>query len=515
MNNFQTIRNLLLIGVASAALAGCGGADDIASPGEGVVVIPAPPPTATPTPTPPPTATGPATSCPAGTTDAGVIAERRNCRLPSLISSSLSLRQLAGTIYSMDGRVDVGVDVGGAGTAPGGQSALLSIDPGVVIFGNTQATFLVINRGSQMSAEGTATNPIVFTSRQNVEGTATDGSDNQWGGVLLMGRAPISNCRDAVAGGSVNCQQTAEGTGTSVFYGGASPTDNSGTLRYVQLRYTGFSLAPNSELQALTTGGVGSGTRIEFIQAHNSGDDGIEIFGGTHNMKNVVITGADDDTLDTDFGYKGAIQFLIGVQRPQSIKANGGDAMIEADSPAEVPGAADFTPRQNTRLANFTFVQTRTGRSAIHLRGGTDYALLNGVVVGPTNCLDVDEAATVQATGTDEAGPPIIRSVVFSCPTFADPDADDFENVTITASGNVGNNGAFTSTLANVFNNGSNEAAVPPVANLASLNAFFVTTSYIGAVRDANDTWYRGWTCDSSYANFGSNRSCLAIPSAA
>jgi len=133
-------------------------------------------------------------------------------------------------------------------------------------------------------------------------------------------------------------------------------------------------------------------------------------------------------------------------------------------------------------------------------------------VVGPTNCLDVDEAATVQATGPDEAGPPIIRSVVFSCPTFVDPDADDFENQTITASGNVGNNGAFTSTLANVFNNGSNEAAVPPVANLSSISAFFVNTSYIGAVRDANDSWYRGWTCDSSYANFGSNRSCLVVP---
>ncbi|HZF95546.1 MAG TPA: hypothetical protein VEZ20_11830 [Allosphingosinicella sp.] len=508
------LRALLLLTTGLPAIAACGGANDIGSPGEGNIVVVAPAPPAPPPPPPPPS--GPATSCPAGTTDAGVIADRRNCRLPAKITS-LSLQNLPGTIYSMNGRVEVGTDVGADGSAAGGQAGLLTIAPGAVIFADTQATFLVVNRGSQMVADGTQTRPIVFTSRANVEGTATDASDNQWGGILLLGRAPISNCLGATPnpGGGTNCQQEAEGTNVQTFYGGSIAGDSSGSMRYVQIRYTGFSLAPNRELQGLTTGGVGSGTRLEFIQVHNSGDDGIEIFGGRHNLKNFVVTGADDDTLDTDFGYKGAIQFFIGVQRPQSLKPDTGDAMIEADSPAEVAGAANFTPRQNTRLANFTFIQSRAGRSAIHLRGGTDFALLNGVVSGPTSCLDVDDAETVQAAGAapDEAGPPIIRSVAFSCPTFANPDADTFEDQALNAAGNTGNNTAFSLSLTG-FVNGANENGFAAFTNLSAFDPFFTNVNYIGAVRDANDTWYRGWTCDSSYANFGSGMSCTSIPAA-
>ena len=505
-------RKLLLVSVAASVLASCGGgADDIASPGEGTLIGLAPPPAAT---TPPPTTTptGPAARCPTGTTDAGVIANRRNCRLPSRIATSLSLPKVAGTFFSIDGRTDVGTDVGGDGAAAGGQSAILSIDPGVIVIGQSQASFLVVNRGSQINAVGTVAAPIIFTSLANLEGTATDGSSNQWGGVYMLGRAPISNCNAAVTGGTAQCQQQAEGTNAPALYGGANAADNSGQLRYVQIRFTGFSLAANAELQGLTTGGVGSGTRIENIHIHNSGDDGVEIFGGTHNLKNLVVTGADDDGIDTDFGYKGFMQFVIAIQRPQSLGTNG-DTMIEADSNPEVVGADDFIPRQNTRLSNFTFIQTRTGTRAIHLRGGTDYALLNGVVVSPSACLDVDQATTVQAAdpAKDEAGPPIIRSVLFACTPFADTDPDDFETQALNAAGNTNNINPFTPTLTSLFVNGTAEAAAVPF-NASLINPFFVSTNYVGAVRDASDTWYRGWTCDSGYAAFGSNNSCNTVP---
>lgn len=503
------LRNILLIS-SVIPLAACG-ADDVASPGEGVIVVPGPGgnPSPNPNPNPTPTPTGPAASCPTGTTDAGVIADRRNCRLPNQISGNLSLRNLAGTIYSIAGRVNVGVDVGGAGNAAGGASATLTVDPGVVVFASSGADFLVVNRGSQLIAEGTATKPIIFTSRQNIEGTATDASSNQWGGIVMLGRAPISNCDGGVAGGTAGCQKLVEGPGANAFYGGDVPTDSSGSLRYVQIRYTGFSLIEGNELQGLTTGGVGSGTNIQYVQVHNSGDDGIEIFGGRHNMKNIVITGADDDSLDTDFGYKGFIQYVIAIQRDQAAGASG-DTMIEADSTDD--GLFDATPRQNTRLANFTFIQRRTGRSAVLLRGGTDYALYNGVVVGPTNCLDIDTAQTVQAAdpAKDEAGAPVFSSVLFSCPTAFDPDSDDFEAPTFNAGTN--NASAFVSTLTNLFVNGAGEAVRPAVTNLSTISSFFTNTNYVGAVRDASDTWYRGWTCDSGYANFGSGASCTAIP---
>lgn len=522
MKMVQVGRRLLLVGVAASVLAGCGGADDIASPGEGTLVGVTPTPT--PTPTPPATPVGPAASCPSGTTDAGVLQNRRNCRLPARIATSLSLPRVSGLFYSIDGRVDVGTDVGGDGTAAGGQQAILSIDPGVVVVGQSQASFLVVNRGSQINAVGTATQPIIFTSLANLEGTATDSSESQWGGVILLGRAPISNCNSAVTGGSAQCQQQVEGTQAAAFYGGASPTDNSGQLRFVQIRFTGFSLVANSELQGLTTGGVGAGTRIENVQIHNSGDDGIEIFGGRHNARNLVITGAGDDTLDTDFGYKGGIQFLIGVQRPLNISPASPDKMIEADSPPEVAGADDFVPRQNTLLSNFTFVQTATGRAAIHLRGGTDFTLANGVVVTPGYCLDVDNATTVQAAdpAKDELGLPVIRSSGFACalgfPDTTSGDTDTFEDQVQTANAGNNNNYSLTSTLSSVFVNGANETALTPYnatllnSTFATVSGFFTQAAYAGAVRDANDTWYRGWTCDSGYVSFGSNQNCNTVP---
>jgi hypothetical protein len=150
----------------------------------------------------------------------------------------------------------------------------------------------------------------------------------------------------------------------------------------------------------------------------------------------------------------------------------------------------------------------------VHLRGGTDYALVNSIITTPGYCLDVDDASTVQAANPaiDEVGPPIIRSVGFSCTLGRDdPDADTFEADTFGAAGNTGNNTSLTPTLSNVFVNGANETAIAPFA-AATLNAFFVNTTYVGAVRDANDIWYRGWTCDSSYANFGSNQNCNVVP---
>jgi hypothetical protein len=105
----------------------------------------------------------------------------------------------------------------------------------------------------------------------------------------------------------VTCTGTVEGT--SAFYGGNTPADNSGRLRYIQIKYSGFEISTGNELQGLTLGGVGSGTTIDHIQVYNSSDDGIEIFGGNANLRHIVINGADDDGLDTDTGWRGGAQF--------------------------------------------------------------------------------------------------------------------------------------------------------------------------------------------------------------
>jgi len=506
MASFRRFGSLVMAGAASIALSACGG---------GGSESPTPTPTPTPTPGPTPTPTTVPANCPIGTTNAGLIGSvngsRRNCQISGRLIDDLTLARIPGILYSLSGRVDVGADIGGDGLAADGRQVVLTIDPGVVIFASSGNDFLLVNRGSRLMAEGTPASPIIFTARNNVTGIATDASEGLWGGVVLAGRAPISNCGGSAAGGTVGCQQIVEGT-TNARYGGALLNDNSGTLRYLQIRYSGFAIAPDSELQGLTTAGVGSGTTIDHIQIHNSSDDGIEAFGGRQNMKYLVITGADDDSLDTDLGYKGFIQFVIAVQRD----ASRGDAMVEADS----NGTEDTIPRQNTRLANFTFVQRSTvlGQNAILLRGGTDYTMVNGVVAGPRNCLDIDAPQTIQAAGTaaDEAGPPVFQSMFLSCPTPFRDDGDigaaQIRMLFDAGANNVANG---TSTLANIFVNGAGETAVSAF-DASTLGSFFVATSYIGAVRDASDSWYAGWTCNAGYVSFGASSSaCTGLPAGA
>lgn len=497
----SAIRKLLLLSTVIPFVAACDPASDVASPGEGTLVT-APGASPPPPPPPPPAAGGPAASCPAGTTDRGVVGNRRSCEISGTITGQRVLQNLAGVVYSLSGRVQVGTDAGADpnNPLPGSQTGQLTIDPGVVIFGSGGLDFLIVNRGSQLFAEGTPNAPVVFTSRQNIEGTATDSSIGQFGGIVILGRAPIQRCNQPnVAGGSVNCQAQVEGT--TGLYGGASAGDNSGRIRYVQVRYPGFEVSAGNELNGITFAGVGSGTTVDHIQIHNSSDDGIEWFGGTVNARYVVITGADDDSLDTDFGYKGANQFVLAVQRQ-----GGGDHLIEADT----PGNGNSTPRSNPKFANFTFVSRRSA-DGLRLRGGTDYVLANGIVTGAPICLDIDEAVTMQAAnaGPDEAGPPIFRSAFFSCPTPFRDEAD-VPAAQIAAIFNGNNNVPNgTSSLQNVFVNGTNESQVV-ATSLTQFSSFFQNVGYIGAVRDNNDLWFVGWTCGLGFTT----PSCTASPAA-
>jgi hypothetical protein len=491
---FRT-RNLLLISSA-LALAACDGASNIASPGEGTLVTPPPAPAPTPTPTPTATPTGPAADCPTGTANVGVINNLRNCQISGTITGNLTLRNLVGTVYSLSGRVNVGIDLGADPNAPavGGAQGILTVEPGVVVFGSSGADSLVINRGSQIFAEGTATRPIVFTSRSNMEGNVNASSIGQWGGLVVLGRAPIHTCVGAGATpGTVNCQSAVEGL-TGAFYGGGISTDNSGRLEYVQIRYPGFEVNPGNELNGITFAGVGSGTYAQRLQVHNSSDDGIEWFGGRVNHKYVVVTGADDDSIDTDLGFKGLIQYALVVQR-----TNGGDRVIEA----ETSGNETRTPRSFPRIANFTFIGNRTPDSVL-LRGGTDFGLVNGIIrnTTPTGlCLDIDGAQTVAVADapTDEAGAPVIRSVIFACSGAARDEADVLlTDITPIITGNNNVLPAVTLTLTNVFLPGAFETAAVatnPRTALTGTGTFFDETTFVGAFRNAADTWYTGWTC--------------------
>jgi hypothetical protein len=510
--------------ILATTLAGCGGAEEIASPGSGGnVTINNPPPTIPNDPDPTPD-TGlavaadecPAIANPVGLNDEGTIegptGAYRVCSLPAQFTVSTTLPRVSGLLYALYGRVDVGPDRGAAPT--GDPAVVLTIRPGVVVFAQTGTSWLAVNRGNRLEAAGTAAAPIVFTSRENVLGLTNDDSQGQWGGVVLLGRAPITDCTVAPAAtpGSVNCERQTEGSVDPAYFGGATPNDNSGTIDYVQIRYSGYVLSGNSELQSLTLGGVGSGTKIDHFHSHNSSDDGFENFGGRANMRHVVVTGADDDTIDADTGYQGTIQYVLAVQKTSGAP----DSMIELDS---ANALEDNTPRTFLKLANFTFVHRNlaSGNNAAMLfRGKADATLVNGVVTSSMACLRLSGANILTADAPNQKiGPPLFNSVAMQCAgagAFLGSSGVTNQQVSDVFTAGANNNAAFTSTLASTFVNGANETAVVAI-DPKTVDAAFDTTTYAGAVKDANDTWYAGWTCNSGTANFGStSTSCNSLP---
>lgn len=540
----KNLHYAILAGSSALALAGCG-ADDVVAPNGNIIVNPTPGPSPSPSPTPSGSVTA-AAACTAGTSDGGTILLKngkgtiRNCIIPTAVTGTLTLtgRRADGIMYSLSGRTEVGADIDQGGTA-----ATLNILPGVTVFGAIKESNLVVNRGSKLNADGTAAQPIIFTSRSNLDTDLVDEVTNQWGGIIINGRAPVSDCTTGPTpstGGSAGCWRESEGIVPRPVFGGNQAADNSGTMRYVQVNFTGVTVGVNDEIQGITLNGVGSGTTLENIQIHNSSDDGIEAFGGTVNMKRLILTGNADDSLDVDNGYRGAVQFALAVHRAGGHDGDSGAAaetLLEVDTSSQ---PVDANPRTFLKLANFTFIQQKSGESVMRLRGGADIALLNGVVVskpsGAQGCIDVDDAATVQTTaGTAfaagdvagaEAGKPIIRSTVFDCDVVNDIDGDTFEADTFTNTPNPLTNAvntAFTNALAFLTGssagakiaNGSTESAVAGTTALATDpvygSSFFQQVAYIGAFSGASDLWTQGWTCNSTLVDLRGGNSCTDV----
>ena len=527
----------LALGCSLLALAACS-PDDIASPGTGgnVDIDINNPPAPAPTPTPTSGTVTPAGACPTitdpqGLADRGTISgptgTYRVCELPGLIRVSSTLPKIAGVLYALNGRVNVGCDGGFAaptGGAPHNSTTVgcatpltadtnvtLTINPGVILYGATGQSWLVVNRGNKINAAGAADDPIVFTSEDNVAGFNNDSSIGQWGGVVLLGRGRTTDC----AVGSVasnTCERDTEGAADLARFGGTNDADNSGTMRYVQIRYSGFVLGANSELQSLTTGAIGSGTTLEYIQSHNSSDDGVEFFGGMVNLMGYVATGADDDSLDVDTGSRTDIQYALMIQRPGQ-----GDGLFEIDS----NGNEGDTPRTRLRVANMVAIQTQVSantegstRASLFMRGNSDTTIVNSIIYSPNNeCLRLNGSGATPATLT-------ARSVVMTCSTDKYIGSGDYTNAQVAAqfgSGSNNNDDSFTSTLTNLFVNGANEDAVPTfdVTTLVPASTFFANAPSpyrIGAVWAGNDTWHQGWTCNTSYASLGGGSACTSLP---
>jgi len=189
--------------------------------------------------------------------------------------------------------------------------ATLTIDAGTIIRADHTAVGagLFITKGSKLIANGTASQPIVFTS-DNAAGSRNKGD---WGGIILLGKGAYN-----LNGGVGNIEGIAPSADTQ-YGGGAAPdnNDNSGSLQYVRIEYAGYVYAANNEINGLTFGAVGRGTTIDFVQVSFANDDAFEWFGGAVNCKHLVSYRNLDDDFDTDNGYSGNVQFCLSVRDPQ------------------------------------------------------------------------------------------------------------------------------------------------------------------------------------------------------
>ena len=219
--------------------------------------------------------------------------------------------------------------------------------------GGTSA-FVVVEQGGQIFANGTAAAPVVFTSP-----TATPGS---WGGVVICGRAPINK-------GTTATSEVGNAT-----YGGTVANDNSGSMTYVRIEYAGAIFTGEKEFNGLSLFGVGNATKIDNISLVNGSDDGIEFFGGTVNVSNIVSIYNEDDAFDWTEGWNGTASNIYTKRRANGV----GNRGIEADNNSN---NRDASPRSNPTIKNATFIGSTSGESdGMKLREGT-YASIDNVVL--------------------------------------------------------------------------------------------------------------------------------------
>ena len=351
----------------------------------------------------------------------------------------------------------------------------LKIEPGVTIYGeNATNGTLIVEQGAKIIAEGTADAPIVMTSDAAIGSRAR----GQWGGLIINGRAPTN-------------QGITFGEGDTGVFGGHDIDDNSGVLRYVRIEYAGIEFSPDNELNGLSLQGVGSGTVIEYVQVHMCQDDGIEVFGGTVNIKYALVTGARDDSFDWTDGWTGKGQFWVAQHY-----GDDADNGFENDNSSKNNEA---TPRSAPTIFNVTLVGDPNGPESDNgmlIREGAAGMYANFIVVGFNKVgLDVNnESSHKQA---DDGGLIVKNSIFFSngAGNFGDEKDDDGFDEAAWAKrlGNKENDPKLTDPF-----NKDNPNFIPRVRGIVPVaippaDGFFEHVDFIGGVSPFDD-WTKGWT---------------------
>ncbi len=292
------------------------------------------------------------------------------------------------TVYTLSGYIKVT------------NGATLTVQPGTKIIGDTTkaGSSLWILRGSKIDAQGTASEPIVFTSARS----AGNRKPGDWGGIIIIGNGIINrtNATILTEGGAAGVAEN--------YAGGADNADNSGNLRYVRIEFAGYDISNGAgqELNSLSMYAVGSGTRIEYVQTMSGLDDSFEWWGGAVDVRYLVSYESGDDHFDWTEGYQGRGQFMIALQTqrlnpaagtgvfssdPRGFEGDGcdpiaGSGCIVTNTTTGAGPAAASTPYSRPVWANFTIIGPGNlggfptdGNGAV-LRRATAVTLFNGII---------------------------------------------------------------------------------------------------------------------------------------
>jgi hypothetical protein len=329
-------------------------------------------------------------------------------------------------------------------------NATLTIQQGTKIYANADdpMSALIIHQGAKIIADGEPNAPIVFTSSRTLEGTQSKGD---WGGIIIHGYAPVSS----------NYRNTELNTGS---YGGTNATDNSGVLRNLVVEYAGSTISYGAEHNGISLYGVGSGTTIDRVQIFRCADDGIEMYGGTVNLKHIKISECDDDGIDWTEGWNGMGQFWHITTSKE--KANG----IEA-------GTDFFNTNARPVISNVTLINsdnTRTTRG-IYFKEGVSVLVVNSYIDGYTDAaVRVSDEATLNKV--DESKLWFTHNLILNNGVY-------FENVEVWENINY-----FPYALKSY----ENYEKFP----IQDINSWFDTPEDFGAAYNGTE-WMHGWTVGS------------------
>lgn len=405
----------------------------------------------------------------------------------------------------------------------------LTIEAGTVIKGSysgSDVAALIITRGSKIMAQGSANEPIVFTS------ASPNPQSGDWGGLIILGKAAINTSFNGKSGlyqveGGVD---NAQGDGLAGSGDEVVPTpvndDNSGVLSYVRIEYAGYAFQPDKEINSLTLAGVGSGTTIDHVQVTYAKDDAFEWFGGTVNAKYLIAYKTQDDDFDTDNGYSGKVQFGL-ILRDSLIADISTSEAFESDNNS---GGTTVTPKTSAIFSNITAIGPRaslanTGntlyRAGAQIRRNSSLSIYNSVFLGWPQGILID-ASTGTATDLNAKDSTLrIRYTTLAgntvnvkyTPNGTTPtgwtDADALAWFTTSHHGNTILANASDAKLIQPFNYTTPDptpfagsSGYQPIISGGNFtdtklnDPFFTVVTFRGAIAPAGpeSTWWKGWT---------------------